>query len=159
MRRTIIALVAVLAVVGTACTADSAEQTTTTQGTTVTTHGVSTRGPTGERAFAASTLQPFDSCTDFLDYVKSHAIELVGPYGLDGYGGYPVEFAEVTAELDSAASDRAIAGEAAIKGVDYSGTNVQVAGVDEPDIVKTDGERIFVVAQGRLYWIDASGTP
>jgi hypothetical protein len=43
--------------------------------------------------------------------------------------------------------------------VDYSGTNVQVAGVDEPDIVKTDGERIFVVAQGELHWIDATGTP
>jgi hypothetical protein len=159
MRRTIIALVAVLAVVGTACTADSTEQTTTTQWTTATTHGVETRGPTGVRAFAASTLQPFDSCTEFLDYVKSHAIELVGPYGLDGYGGYPVEFTEVSAELDFAASDSAIAGEGAIKGVDYSGTNVQVAGVDEPDIVKTDGERIFVVAQGRLYWIDASDTP
>lgn len=159
MRRTIIALVAVLAVVGTACTADSTEQTTTTQGTTATTHGVETRGPTGVRAFAASTLQPFDSCTEFLDYVKSHAIELVGPYGLDGHGGYPVEFTEVSAELDFAASDSAIAGEGAIKGVDYSGTNVQVAGVDEPDIVKTDGERIFVVAQGRLYWIDASDTP
>jgi hypothetical protein len=34
-----------------------------------------------------------------------------------------------------------------------------VAGVDEPDVVKTDGERIFVAAQGELHWIDATGTP
>ena len=29
-----------------------------------------------------------------------------------------------------------------MEGVDYSGTNVQEAGVDEADIVKTDGRRI-----------------
>ncbi|OGS51278.1 MAG: hypothetical protein A3K65_06165 [Euryarchaeota archaeon RBG_16_68_12] len=32
----------------------------------------------------------------------------------------------------------------------YSGTNNQVAGVDEADIVKTDGERIYAVAQGHV---------
>jgi uncharacterized secreted protein with C-terminal beta-propeller domain len=111
------------------------------------------------KAFAASSLQPFDSCNEFLDYVKAHAMERVGPYGLDGYGGYPVAFEEVAASLDSSRTDTTTAASGGIKGVDYSGTNVQVAGVDEPDIVKTDGERIFVVAQGSLYWIDASDTP
>ena len=32
----------------------------------------------------------------------------------------------------------------------YSGTNVQVEGVDEPDIVKTDGQRILALGGGRL---------
>ncbi len=32
----------------------------------------------------------------------------------------------------------------------YSGTNNQVAGVDEADIVKTDGERIYAAAQGHV---------
>jgi hypothetical protein len=155
MRRTIIALVAVLAVVGTACTSASTDQTDTT----TTTSGTNVRGPTGVKAFAASSLQPFDSCNEFLDYVKAHAMERVGPYGLDGYGGYPVAFEEVAASLDSSRTDTTTAASGGIKGVDYSGTNVQVAGVDEPDIVKTDGERIFVVAQGSLYWIDASDTP
>jgi hypothetical protein len=84
----------------------------------------------------------------------------VGPYGLDGYGFYPVfaDFEEVAASLDGVGElSRATTG--GVRGVDYSGTNVQTAGVDEPDVVKTDGERIFVVAQGRLFWIDASGTP
>lgn len=154
MRRTIIALVAVLAVVGAACTAESTATTRTTVRT-------ETRGPTGVRAFAASSLQPFDSCNEFLDYVKENALKRVGPYGLNGYGGWPV-FAEldtVALSLDAGGEARAPAAAGAVKGVDYSGTNVQVAGVDEPDIVKTDGERIFVVAQGRLFWIDASGTP
>ncbi len=156
MRRMIIALVAVMAVVGTACTSEVTD-------TTPTTIQPGARGPTGVQAFAASALEPFDSCNEFLDYVKKHAIERVGPYGLDGYNNRyfgDVVFEEVAASLDSAGqANTTSAASGAVKGVDYSGTNVQVAGVDEPDLVKTDGERIFVVAQGRLYWIDASGTP
>lgn len=33
---------------------------------------------------------------------------------------------------------------------DVTGTNVQVAGVDEPDIIKNDGNRIFVLSRGKL---------
>ncbi len=160
MRRTIIALMAAFAVVLSACTAIGTTDSTSTS--TSTTRPGQTRGPTGERIFAAAALQPFDSCNEFLDYVKSHAIERVGPYGLGGYGGYPVfaaaEDLAVGEELQFAPGTT-IAASRSIEGVDYSGTNVQVAGVDEPDVVKTDGERIFVVAQGRIFWIDASGTP
>lgn len=38
----------------------------------------------------------------------------------------------------------------------YSGTNTQEAGVDEPDIVKTDGRRILTVAGGILQVVDAA---
>ena len=38
----------------------------------------------------------------------------------------------------------------------YSGTNDYVAGVDEPDLVKTDGRRIVTVASGVLEVIDAA---
>jgi len=44
-------------------------------------------------------------------------------------------------------------------GQDFSGTNVQEAGVDEPDAVKTDGQRIFVAENGRLYALDAQADP
>ena len=43
-------------------------------------------------------------------------------------------------------------------GVDFSTTNVQEAGVDEPDIVKSDGNRIFAIAKNRLYAVDVSGS-
>jgi len=33
---------------------------------------------------------------------------------------------------------------------EYSGTNIQVEGVDEADIVKTDGEFIYVIVKGKL---------
>lgn len=40
---------------------------------------------------------------------------------------------------------------------DFSSTNVQVKGVDEPDIVKTDGERIVVLADRDLIVVDVTG--
>ena len=38
---------------------------------------------------------------------------------------------------------------------DYSETNIQVEGVDEPDIVKTDGEYLYVVANNTVYILKA----
>ena len=43
------------------------------------------------------------------------------------------------------------------QGVDFSGTNVQEEGVDEPDIVKTNGNTLFAVANGKLNAVDVSG--
>ena len=40
-------------------------------------------------------------------------------------------------------------------GNDYSTTNVQVAGVDEADVVKTDGSYLYLIANGRLIVVDA----
>ena len=39
-------------------------------------------------------------------------------------------------------------------GTDYSGTNTHEAGVDEPDVVKTDGRRIVTITQGVLQVVD-----
>ena len=45
-------------------------------------------------------------------------------------------------------------------GVDYSTTNVQEEGVDEPDIVKSDGRHLYVMAASTLYVFDVrSGAP
>lgn len=41
-------------------------------------------------------------------------------------------------------------------GSDYSRTNNQVAGVDEADIIKTDGRYLYLVANGRLCVVDAA---
>jgi uncharacterized secreted protein with C-terminal beta-propeller domain len=38
---------------------------------------------------------------------------------------------------------------------DYSQTNIQVEGVDEADIIKTDGRYLYLIANSRLYVIDA----
>ena len=108
----------------------------------------------------AFALQRFDACEPLLDYVKQHALEVVGPYGLPpGPGGGGWFFADEGVVFDAAAP-----GAAGIRrfenrtaGVDYSTTNVQEVGVDEPDVVKTDGTRILAIAQNRLHYVDVSG--
>ncbi len=40
--------------------------------------------------------------------------------------------------------------------VDYSRTNVQVSGVDEPDIVKTDGEYLYIVSHNKVIIVKAT---
>lgn len=37
---------------------------------------------------------------------------------------------------------------------DYSKTNLQIEGVDEADIIKTDGEYLYLIANNRLYIVD-----
>ena len=62
------------------------------------------------------------------------------------------------ADAERGASAAAAATDSARQeGVDYSGTNVQETGVDEPDIVKTNGETLFAIANGRLNAVDVSG--
>ncbi|XUX00520.1 MAG: beta-propeller domain-containing protein [Dehalogenimonas sp.] len=54
------------------------------------------------------------------------------------------------------APEAALAGAAnAASDAAYSGTNVQVAGVDEADIVKTDGKYIYVVSGSTIYLAQA----
>jgi hypothetical protein len=165
MLRTISALVTTLAVALGACTTGTIAEpdATTTTSVVETSETSETSGATEPASFAAPGLEAFNSCNEFLDYVIEHALDRVGPYGLDGYGGeYELLDADTAFVEDSSADSlTATIGSTVggIEGVDYSGTNVQVAGIDEPDVVKTDGERIFVVALGELHWIDASGTP
>ena len=102
---------------------------------------------------ASNALVPFDACDTFLDYVISHGVELVGPYGLgDGFIGWPVEEGATTTMAAAEGAARAVG-----QDTDHSTTNVQVLGVDEPDMVKTDGARIVVLSEGMLIVADVTG--
>jgi hypothetical protein len=105
-------------------------------------------------------LVSFTSCDDVLSYVKEHGLERVTAWGLPGqYWGFFARDGVAIAE-DAVAGAEAAPAAAPVAGVDYSGTNLQTAGVDEPDIVKTDGERLLALAQGELFVLDVStGTP
>ena len=63
---------------------------------------------------------------------------------------FPVPMAEPEPEPESShfMSDESF-------GVDYSETNIQVSGVDEPDYVKTDGKYVYVVSGERLLITEA----
>lgn len=115
----------------------------------------------------AADLEPFDDCTELLTYFQETAEEM-GP----GFGR-PVAVPDVAVAeempVDAVAGGAGSAGDVAESsapaarleatggGTDYSGTNIQEAGVDEPDIVKTDGRRLVAVAQGRLHVLDPAG--
>ncbi|HEX6417078.1 MAG TPA: beta-propeller domain-containing protein, partial [Acidimicrobiales bacterium] len=110
----------------------------------------------------ASSLQPIGSCDELRDWAADELAPRVGPYGLDG-GVITLDVDEELATADDAAeaqpapADGAGSARAADDATTaFSGTNVQVEGVDEPDVVKTDGERILAVAEGRLHLASAA---
>lgn len=111
-----------------------------------------------------AALRTFDECEALLDHLHTEAGERVGPYGLDNNGwwsGGDVVFEASTddsaLEVEATAADSLSGEEAAgVPGVDFSETNVQELGVDEPDIIKTDGRRIYVVAGTDLVIVDAA---
>ena len=119
-----------------------------------------------------AALSAFDECGSLLDHLRSEYAERVGPWGFEGEGWYGPGIPELAMETqamddaaapapeggadgpDSGSAESAAAG--LVEGVDYSGTNVQEAGVDEADLVKTDGRRIFAVSDGLLLVVDAA---
>lgn len=142
-----------------------------TAGSTPGTGGVNLPG----MAAAAVRLVSFDSCDQALTELKTAAEPHVSPYGVqpgwaavdvdadvareeaaagvesDGGAGQAAAPAPMAAD-DSAATEAGSA--AAHGGEDFSGTNVHEAGVDEPDLVKTDGRRLITVQNQTLRVID-----
>ncbi|MYH42970.1 MAG: hypothetical protein F4131_04625 [Acidimicrobiaceae bacterium] len=126
-----------------------------------------------EDVILTAGLVRFDDCDTLLDHLHAEYSARVGPWGFDQGGwfgpmplrGGPAEMDEEMAlEADTDMADAAGPAEdatasaagAPVEGVDFSGTNVQEAGVDEADIVKTDGSRIFTLSSGRLVVVDAA---
>ena len=129
-----------------------------------------------------SGLAAFDSCDALLTHLRTEGAERVGPWGFDqgNYWGNPemvpalddemvidaVAMEQAPAAPDSAgasdAESRGSTGDAQTprEGEDFSGTNNQEEGVDEPDFVKTDGNRILTITNGRFTYIDTKdGNP
>ncbi len=150
-----------------ACTStgDGAAGSTTTGGDDASTTTVG-GGGLGQGAGAgipaiAHALQEFNECDSLLTWIRAEAAEVVGPYGFnDGYGYFPVDRA--FAASDDAGGEGALAPvesftTAAEGGEGFSTTNVQEAGVDEPDVVKTDGEFLYVLTDNELHSIGVQG--
>ena len=118
-------------------------------------------------AFAGSNLSLASSCSDLLDWYVDRGVDRVGPWGWET----PYFIAASDDVVLNSATDRA-AGAAEMSGAkagaglpstsrvtnDGSGTNVQETGVDEPDVVKTDGRTLFRVEGGDLVTYDVTGT-
>ncbi|HUZ43379.1 MAG TPA: beta-propeller domain-containing protein [Acidimicrobiales bacterium] len=143
--------------------------TTTTQpqtSTTSSTPATATSEPAPARpAVAPVSLVTYGGCTQLLTQVKTEALGEVGPYGLSqsgSYAGSGTVAASGTAEAGGAPAPAAASAapapggssspgasnsssQAATGSPSYSGTNNQEAGVDEPDLTKTDGHLLLVL--------------
>jgi hypothetical protein len=108
-------------------------------------------------ALANDDVTTTESCDDLLSYYISRGVERVTPWGWD-IGVIPLEGA--VAE-DSAASGARGAAPTVPQvdraGSSGTGTNVQEAGVDEPDVVKTNGELLVRVQDDEVTTYDLTG--
>ena len=94
-------------------------------------------------------LRGFASCDDVLAYLQTNALPMVTAWGL---GGGPFMIAR---DMMGAAESTAASGPDTAQ--QYSTTNLQEIGVDEPDLVKTDGRILVAIAQGKLFVVDVVG--
>lgn len=88
-------------------------------------------------------LQTFNSLTELRNFVKASSGERSGFFG-----------GMEKATADTASASIAAAGSAAGEGAsEYSETNIQVEGVDEPDIVKNDGKYIYTLTGKKSHYL------
>ncbi|HNW81067.1 MAG TPA: beta-propeller domain-containing protein, partial [Methanoregulaceae archaeon] len=104
----------------------------------------------------SSELKKFNSTTEIEQYLADSLA--AGQH--DGY--YPSSLAPggmgtgVNAPQESTEkSDSNIPAPSIPGGIDYSQTNIQVSGVDEPDIIKNDNRYIYTISGSTLVIIDA----
>jgi hypothetical protein len=131
------------------------DRTTTSTGrTTVTTTRAERRagGP-----FGSSRLAFFDDCPALLGHMRAIAGERVTAWGLGGgfWYGPGVMMAEEATATTAAARDDAAAGAPAADG--YSTTNTQEVGVDEGDVVETDGSFVYTAGPDGVRIVDVAG--
>jgi hypothetical protein len=99
---------------------------------------------------ATKRLRAFDSCTALVRYAQQHT-RVLPPQRPTALAA-PAPAAESEPAAPGASSEPAAG--------DASTTNVQEAGVDEPDVVKSDGRTLLAIAGGWLYAVDArAATP
>ena len=116
--------------------------------------------PTGALSLAA-----FNSCDDALQGLRQAAEASVGVYGFPGGPSTGVAFSSAGGAMRAVPAPQAAAAEAGDSGTSanedsttpaYSGTNDHEVGVDEPDLVKTDGRRLVTVTGGVLRVVDVA---
>ena len=175
---TVIALLALSACSGDATTTPGVSGSTATPGgdgltTDAAGEDVTVIDP-GDDVVLTSGLVRFNDCDALLGYLHDEYSERVGPWGLDDdVIAIPLMAEDDMFDMGMADEDMAVDADMAfsdapssateagapapepVEGVDFSGTNVQEQGVDEADIIKTDGNRIFTLSSGRLVVVDA----
>ncbi|MEW9546808.1 beta-propeller domain-containing protein [Nonomuraea sp. NPDC050783] len=94
----------------------------------------------------AVRLVAYTGCDDLLAGLREHAARNVTAWGLGPVVPLAMERSDTASITPNAKADT----------TEHSTTNVHEAGVDEPDLVKTDGKRVVTVTNGTLRIIDTA---
>lgn len=108
--------------------------------------------PTANLTTSAGAMTTFSDDEQLLDYLKQALSAAALPRDAFLMGSPTVFFNGGDVGIDVLASPGATAPSAETKS--FSGTNIQELGVDEADIVKTDGQTMYVVGQTAIQVID-----
>ncbi len=122
-------------------------------------------GTTQPTYHLTGALVSFNSCAAYLSYLRSQAMATVGPYGLQSDSGYDdgqktavgggiLPYGDLYAGLAQGASGATANSSPAASDNSYSQTDDQVAGVDEPDTVKTNGNDVVTLEGSTLRVLD-----
>ncbi|MDP3882426.1 MAG: beta-propeller domain-containing protein [Nanoarchaeota archaeon] len=103
--------------------------------------------------FGSGELKKFSSYGELKDFVKERSLTSNNYGGLGFFSGEVRSGALDGAFMESKSADAAAPNTGSAG--EFSQTNIQVEGVDEPDFVKNDGKYIYLVSKGRLFIIDA----
>ncbi|WP_165401271.1 beta-propeller domain-containing protein [Herbihabitans rhizosphaerae] len=107
-------------------------------------------------------LVSYDSCESALNGLRSAARPYIGSNGWNS-GGYTDAMPRAPREANgsdsraAAESSPGSTGSAPTDAPKHSTTNTHEAGVDEPDLTKTDGRRLISVVDGKLRVLDVRG--
>lgn len=96
---------------------------------------------------AAIEMKKFTSEEDFRDFLKSQAESQY--YGLETGG--TIGDLQLSQEIDFEAAPEGLGDGLTLDSSRVSKTNVQERNIDEPDIVKTDGENIYISVEASYY--------
>src|SRR4051794_752393 len=113
---------------------------------------------------ARPRLIAFDSCRALVGYAHRYAASANGiGVPVRAVGATPEVLERPSRRLESATGDVAPGAPSpattddSSQSTTFSGTNVQEAGIDEPDLVKTDGTHVYAIASGQLRVLDVTG--
>lgn len=90
----------------------------------------------------------FKTAEEYQKFVLDHNS---GSTGMNYYARGGGIMMEKAVSMDSAAAPTAASGSGSAGSIDFSGTNNQVAGVDEADMLKTDGTYIYTITDNTVF--------
>ena len=119
--------------------------------------GIDARDGEKRARLGKAGLKAFGSCEALVRYGRAHVRRGSGAAPPPPAAPAPMPIRVSPLEGDALVPDAAPGAAPLAEEEAASGTNVQEAGVDEPDLVKMAGSRILAVAAGRLHAVHADG--